>query len=213
LGKKKIVLVGGGGHAKVVYATLARLKTFDVVGYTDTEERDFFDLRYLGDDDKLPEIFKYAQHAAVTVGQMKSHDLRRALYDTLKGIGFYLPPIVALSAVVMEGAEIGEGSYIGEQAYLGPGVSVGIMSIVNTGAVVEHGSVIGDFVHVSIHATLAGDTRVGTGSLVGMAAAVSNGVTIGDRVIAAAGAVVRKNVEDRALVFGNPARIRKNFNK
>nr|MBN2323409.1 acetyltransferase [Spirochaetota bacterium] len=178
---KKIVLVGGGGHAKVVYATIERLKTYDVVGYTDTEERDFFELRYLGDDDKLPEIYKYAQHAAVTVGQMKSHETRRTLYNILKGIGFSLPPIVAPTAVVMEGAEIGEGSYVGEQAYVGPGVSIGVMSIVNTGAVVEHGSAVGDFVHVSIHATLAGDTRVGTGSLIGMAASVSNGVTVGDR--------------------------------
>lgn len=211
--RKKIVLVGGGGHAKVVYGTISRLGTLDIVGYTDTEEREFPGVRYLGDDEKLPEIYKYAQNAAVTVGQMKSHELRRALYDTLKGVGFLLPPIVAPSAVVMEGADIGEGCYIGEQAYLGPGVSVGVMSIVNTGAVVEHGSVIGDFVHVSIQATLAGDTRIGTGSLVGMAAGVSNGVEIGERVVVAAGAVVRKRVEDGSLVFGNPARTRKNYNR
>jgi acetyltransferase-like isoleucine patch superfamily enzyme len=48
---------------------------------------------------------------------------------------------------------------------------------------------------------------VGEGTLVGAGAIVLPGIKIGAWVIVGAGAVVTKDVPDRCIVVGNPARI------
>lgn len=48
--------------------------------------------------------------------------------------------------------------------------------------------------------------RIGRDCWIGGSAVLSPGITIGDRVIVGAGAVVTKDVEDDAIVVGNPAR-------
>ena len=104
--KTDIVLVGGGGHAKVVYGTLLRLEAWNIIGYTDIEDKKIPGLKYLGTDEILKDLFKTVKHAAVTVGHMKSYELRDVLYRKLKGIGFSLPAITAKSAVVMQNVKI-----------------------------------------------------------------------------------------------------------
>jgi len=37
--KPKLILIGGGGHCKVVISILKKLKTFDIVGIIDKEDR------------------------------------------------------------------------------------------------------------------------------------------------------------------------------
>ncbi len=211
MGKKNIVLIGGGGHARVVFSTLVRLKSWNIIGYTDIKNRHIDSLEYLGTDGVLKDIVKTVKSAVIAVGQIKSYELRYQLYIKMKELGYSLPPVIAASAVTMQNVSIGEGTYVGEQVYLGPDVKIGMMDIINTGSTVEHESRIGDFVHLSINTTLAGCTRVGDGTFVGLGANISNGVTIEDNVTVAAGTVVRKNVESRALVYGNPAKVVKGY--
>ncbi len=211
--KKDIVLIGGGGHAKVIFSTLARLDSWNVIGYTDIKNRAIQLLEYLGTDEVLNEIVKTVKYAFIAVGQMKSYEPRYRLYLKMKELGYSLPPIIAKSAVIMKNVSIGEGTYIGEQVYVGPDVEIGVMDIINTGSIVEHESKIGDFVHISINSTLAGNTEVGNGSFVGMGASVSNGVKIGENVIVSAGTVVRKSIVSRSLVYGNLAKIVRNYIK
>lgn len=199
--KKSIILIGAGGHAKVIFSALMRLQEWNVIGYTDIERRDMYSLKYLGTDEELKDIIKEVKNAVVGVGQIKKYDKRSNMYRKLKELGFSLPPIVAQSAVVMKNVTIGEGTFIGENAYVGPDVQVGVMNIINTGAVVEHESRVGDFVHISVSATLAGNTEIGSGTFIGMGANILNGVTIGENVIVAAGTVVRKPVKRNSLVY------------
>lgn len=49
--------------------------------------------------------------------------------------------------------------------------------------------------------------RIGSGSWIGHGAIVLPGVTIGEHVTVAGGSVVTKDVPDRSVVAGNPARI------
>ena len=211
--KKDIVLIGGGGHAKVVFNTLVRLNSWNIIGYTDFKDSEIRSLEYLGTDEVLKDIVKTVRTAVIAVGQIKSYKPRYNLYIKIKELGFSLPPITAKSAVIMQNVSIGDGTYIGEQVYVGPDVKIGVMDIINTGSIVEHDSQIGDFVHLSINSTLAGNTRVGNGTFIGMGANVSNGITIGENVTVAAGTIVRKYTESRSLIYGNPARIIKNYNK
>ena len=50
-------------------------------------------------------------------------------------------------------------------------------------------------------------TRIGRYSAVGARSIIMPGVTVGDHALVAAGAIVTKDVPDRTIVAGNPARI------
>ncbi len=206
-------MIGGGGHAKVVLSTLLRLNNWNIVGYIDKKKRDINSVEYLGDDDKLKDLINTVKCAVIGIGQIKDHNLRYKLYVQIKELGFYLPYIIAKSATIMSNISIGEGSYIGERAYIGPDVKIGKMCIINTGSIVEHGSEVGAFVHVSLNSSLGGNVRLGSETFVGMGSNILNDVTVGENVIVAAGAVVRKNIENNSLIYGNPGRVKRDYNK
>jgi acetyltransferase-like isoleucine patch superfamily enzyme len=54
------------------------------------------------------------------------------------------------------------------------------------------------------------ETRIKKGASIGSSVTILCGVTIGENAIVGAGSVVTKNVPDRAVVAGNPARFLKN---
>jgi UDP-perosamine 4-acetyltransferase len=209
--REDIILVGGGGHARVIYGSLIRLNRWNIVGYTDVEKKDLDGLEYLGTDDTLGILAASVKSVVVGIGQTKSYRVRYSVYMKLKDLGFSFPSVISESAVVMQKVTTGEGTYIGENTYLGPNVTIGVMSIVNTGAIIEHESRIGDFVHVAINASLAGKTEVGMGSLIGMGSSVLNGVHVGEQVLVGAGTVVRKHVDRKALIYGNPSKMVRNY--
>jgi acetyltransferase-like isoleucine patch superfamily enzyme len=81
--------------------------------------------------------------------------------------------------------------------------------IINTAATVEHESVLGDGVHVAPGATVAGCVTVGSYSMIGVGAVVLPRVVIGSNTIIGAGAVVTRDIPDRKVAYGNPARIQR----
>jgi sugar O-acyltransferase (sialic acid O-acetyltransferase NeuD family) len=208
LKKNDILITGGGGHARVVLGSLMRLGCWNIIGYTDIKDMGWTAIEYLGTDERLNRLVKTVRNAVVGVGQLKHFRERFKLYQSLKDAGFSLPYIVSKSAVLMQETSIGEGCYVGENAYIGPLVKLGVMDIVNTGAIVEHDSRIGDFVHVSINSSIAGNATIGKGTLIGMGACVLNGISVGENVLVSAGAVVRRDVPDGSLAYGNPAQVK-----
>jgi len=100
------------------------------------------------------------------------------------------------------GMTIGEGTRISLKARLDftnpSGVHIGDYTMITPD------------VHVFSHDFLRGqhiDTKIGSNCFVGAGAIVLPGITIGDRCIIAAGSVVNKDIPDRSLVAGNPAKI------
>jgi len=83
---------------------------------------------------------------------------------------------------------------------------------VNTAAVVEHDVEIGDFAHVSPNAAMGGASHLGMLSHLGIGAVVIQCVSIGAHTIIGAGAVVVRDIPDKVIAFGVPARIHKNLN-
>ena len=79
--------------------------------------------------------------------------------------------------------------------------------MVNRSASLGHHSVLEDFVSIGPGAILAGEVNVGRGTLIGAGSLVLPKMRIGAGSVVAAGSVVSKDVEDRVVVAGNPARV------
>ena len=78
---------------------------------------------------------------------------------------------------------------------------------VNRAASVGHHANLADFISIGPNATLAGHVTLGFGAAVGAGATLLPGITVGEHAIVGAGAVVTRDVPDRSLVVGNPARV------
>lgn len=202
---RKIVLVGGGGHCKVIIETLKELNIYDEIVITDadlTPGTKVLGCEVVGNDDCLQHLYdEGTTDAFITVGSIKSTVVRRKVADKIKAIGFNEPVIIDKTAIVAGSAQIGKGTYIGKKTVINADCKIGNHSIINTVAVMEHECVCGDFCHVSIGAICCGNVSLGNDVFVGANATIIQGLNVVDGTIVGAGVVVRKDIEKARIII------------
>ena len=209
--KQKVIVIGGGGHAKVIISILKKIKRFNTIGYLDTADKGrILGVKYLGDDKRLGEIKnRYGRCAAVIgIGTVAISDKRHKIKEKLESLGYALPAVVSPDAVVNEDVEIGEGAVIHDGAVINSGSCIGVCAIINTGSSVDHDCWIGDFVHIAPGAVLCGGVRVGDNSLIGAGATVIPYKKICRDSLIGAGAVVINDCDAPGVYMGIPAKKR-----
>lgn len=204
--KRKLVLVGGGGHCQSVLDTLDRQQQYEDIVVVDRaypEMKTVLGYPVAGNDDVLGQLRQDGfSDAFISVGSIRSTASRERLFRILYQLGYRIPNIIDPSAQISQHAVFGEGVFVGKGVMINASVYVGSMAIINTGAIVEHTCIIGDYTHVSVGAKLCGNVSVGSHSLVGAGATVVQGVSVGSHTIIGAGSTVIRNVGDNLVVKG-----------
>src|ERR1043165_1018664 len=99
---KKIVVVGGGGHGKVVIELIRCTSGFEIVGILDPQLKkgsEVLGVKVLGDDSQLPALKKNGvQYAAIGVGSTDDNTLRNKIFTNVRLNGFKLPAFVHSTA-------------------------------------------------------------------------------------------------------------------
>ena len=205
-----IVLVGGGGHCKVVLDVIKENNYYDEICISDLKEnigKEILDIRIEYTDDQLENLFKRGiSFAFVSMGKVNINDQRMKLYKKIKNIGFNIPPIISTSSIVSIYTEISEGTFVGKNAVINPGVKIGKNCIINTGAIIEHDCIMGDNVHIGPGAVLSGGVTVGENSFIGAGATIIQNTNIIGNTLIGAGAVVIKDIARSGVYVGNPAK-------
>lgn len=206
-----VILIGSGGHARVLVEAIGSTREHHIVGAIDVAERvgsDVDGVEVIGTDDDLPALRDRGVSAAVlAIGSVGDPRLRRRFGERLRELGFALPPIVHLMSHVAENAQVGDGAFVAAGAVVGAAASVGEFAIINTGAVVDHECEIGAYVHVAPGCSLSGSVKVGDGAHLGTGASVIHCISIGSDTVVGAGAVVVADLPDGVVAYGNPCRI------
>lgn len=114
---------------------------------------------------------------------------------------------------------IGDGCTIHSHVWIGDNVIVGDGCKIQAFSFLPDGVEIGSNVFIGPRVTFTNDlyppsknwlpTKVGNWVSIGAGAVILPGVTIGDHAMVGAGAVVTRDVPVGAVVYGNPARIKK----
>jgi sugar O-acyltransferase (sialic acid O-acetyltransferase NeuD family) len=162
----------------------------------------------IGSDLDLPELIKKYPNVLITVGQIKSAQLRERLFNTAKQLGAVLPVIVSSLARVARSAAIGEGTVVMHQVVVNSNVVLGCNTIVNTGAILEHETCIGNHNHVSTRATINGNCLVGDHCFIGSGVVVNQEVAIPSNTIIGSGSLVLKDIKQSGVYFGTPIDIK-----
>lgn len=203
---KPIILVGGGGHCKSVI-DVAENVGYTILGILDRPEemgKKVLDYEVVGTDNDMAKYVDKAEFI-VTVGQIKSPDLRIKLHKMIEQVGGKLATIVAPTAHVSKYAQLEAGTVVMHQAVVNADAKIGKGCIVNTFASIEHDVIIGDYCHISTGTIVNGECKVGKRCFIGSQSVLSNCITIGDDVIVGAGSFVRKSIFEKGVYSGNPA--------
>ncbi len=199
-----IVVIGAGGHAKVVVA-LCKAAGVVVDRIVDDDlSRDGTTLLGVPVHAPCRAHVPKGAHAVVAIGNNRT---RLRVVDEFSDVVERWATLVHPSAFVDPSVRLGEGTVVFAGAVVQVDSVIGAHCIINTRASVDHDATIDDGVHLAPGVHLAGNVTVGPASFVGIGAVVTPGKRIGKGVTIGAGAVVVRDVADDVIAVGVPARV------
>lgn len=209
--REKIVIIGAGGHAKVVAECIDE-KVYEIVGFLDKDDMCVGEQRAgisIVGNDANPQYWKEMgiQGCIMGIGHVGNSAIRNKAYKRFKDAGFHMITAIHKSSIVSKNAVIDDGVVIMPGAIVNANAHIQENAIINSNSVVEHDTIIGFGTHVAPGSTISGGVVVGENVLIGVGSSIIQARKIGDNAIVGAGAVVIKDVPEDTLVLGNPARI------
>lgn len=202
--KIPLVIVGTGGHAKVIGEIAKLNRSFKFLGFIeDHKPLDQACKPVLGGMAFLEKLKKKNKGLRVVIA-IGDNAKRRKVAEL---VGSESVAIIHPQAIVCASATIAPGSVVMAGAVINPHVQIGRHCIVNTGAILDHDCVVEDFASVAPGSVLGGAVTIKCQSAVGMGSVVLHGVTVGAYTVVGAGAVVTKDVADQVVSYGVPAKV------
>jgi len=191
--KKPVIVLGGGGHAKVLIDAL-RLSGVKVLGYTDRskEAGHALGVPFLGGDERVLDFSPKKVLLVNGVGSVESTKKRRDLFRSFKDKGYQFASVIHRSAVLAKTVKLGEGVQVMAGAVIQTGTVIGDNAIINTKASVDHDCRIGVHVHIAPGVVLSGGVKIGFGSHIGVGAIIVQNVVVGNRSFVKAASLVTR---------------------
>ena len=191
---KNIYLIGGGGHSHSCIDVIESSGAFKILGIFDSTKpigTSVLGYKIIGTDLDISKYISKENYFLITVGQIKSSDIRRQLSETVRQFGGQFATVVSGRAHVSKHADLSEGTIVMHDAVVNANAKVGRHCILNTKSVVEHDAIVEDFCHISTGAIMNGNCKLGSGSFVGSLAVVEQGVEVAENVTITAGSFYR----------------------
>jgi sugar O-acyltransferase (sialic acid O-acetyltransferase NeuD family) len=201
-GDDSIIVLGAGGHAKVVISTL-RAAGYSIERLLDDDpSRQGVPVLGVPVSGLLSDIAKFPGcNAVIAIGD--NHH-RRHVAAQCGNVQW--ATVVHPTAIIDPTAAIGPGTVVFAGAIIQPDTIIGRHAIINTGATIDHDCRIGDYAHIAPGCHLCGNVVVGESTLLGVGSVVIPGKTIGARSVVGAGSVVVKDIPQGIVAAGVPAR-------
>jgi sugar O-acyltransferase (sialic acid O-acetyltransferase NeuD family) len=199
----KVVVLGTGSIAEVVYFYLTHDSEHEVVAFT-VHESQLTARVLLGlpvvpfenlERDYPPDDFKMY----VAVGYRKLNRVRAAIYNEAKSRGYELVSYVSSKCSHWPGLDIGDNCFIFEDNTIQPFVKIGNNVILWSGNHIGHHSTIGDHCFISSHVVISGHVQIRPYCFIGVNATTRNSITIGESCLIGAGSLIMKSTNDKEV--------------
>ncbi len=193
---KKVLVIGGGGHAKSCIEALSHHPDYSVSGINDPK----ISISPFGHiplvQGSLKDLFSSHRIVLLGIGFITNPIPRKDLIDEIQNIGFCTPSFISSSAYLARNSNIDRGTIVMHQALINTHVEIGSFTIINSKALIEHDVKVGSNCHISTGAIINGASKIGSNTFIGSNAVVGNNIEIGENCIVQAGTFLNHNLKD-----------------
>jgi len=205
----KIVLMGGGQYAGLIYSWFSEMHEF--VGFIDDFHAnayvsDRYNLPYLGNTSNLRKLYEKCENVVIAVGSNGDMTPRRKYIKLFEDEGYNFPTLIHPTAKVSRHSSVGEGCVIHLDAIVNPASIISSFCVISNQAMVSHDVVLGSNIFLAPKTTINGGVQIESDTFIGTSSVIIPRVRVGSNCIVGACACVTKNVPDHMTVVGNPAR-------
>lgn len=209
--EESVLMVGSGGHARVVADILSRNAGLRLAGIIDDFElpgTSRLGVEVLGGCDDLPRILHQlgCRRLILAIGH-NARRLQLAARIQSSCDQVIWQSLVHPAAIVAVDVIVGDGTVVMAGAVINAGAQLGRHCIINTAAIVEHDCDLGDGSSVGPGAVLGGKVTLGVGGIVALGAGIINALKVGEHALLGAGATAVEDLPAYAVAFGLPARV------
>jgi sugar O-acyltransferase (sialic acid O-acetyltransferase NeuD family) len=158
--KPSIIIIGAGGHGKVVYDAIVAQNKFEVTGFVDSQLK--IGTKVIGQvevicaQENVASLVKKAEYFIVAIG---NNIIRAQVYDNLVSL-FKPATIIHPLSVIGSEVTIGDGTVVLAYAIINVLSKVGSNSIINAGVIIDHECEIGNNVYLKLGAIIVNNSRV-----------------------------------------------------
>ncbi len=210
---KKIIVLGSGGHAKVVIDILNLMPNIQIIGVTSNsieKGNSFFGYPVIGNDEEIIKYDPLTHSIAMGLGGYRNNDLRVQAYNYVKNIGFSFINTIHPSAIISKKIKMGEGITIFPGVIINTDVEINNNVIIATGSSIDHETIIQKNTLISAGVTIGAYSIIGEECLIALGSKIISGINIANNTLVGAGAVVVKDTIPYSEMIGIPAYNRKN---
>ena len=214
----KLCIYGAGGFGKEVYDIAARINKLKnsweeilfVVDKPYVNEK-VYKGRLICIDDIVNEMDIDSFEIIIAGGEP---GIRKKLFHKVKLMKLNIATLIDSTALVSDTAVLGEGVIIAPFSNITSSTVLGNNVSINAHTTVGHDIIIGNHSVISTNVTIGGNSTIGSETFIGLGAQTKEKLKIGSEVIIGMGAIVFKDIPDKMIALGNPARpMRQNIDK
>ena len=216
---KKIVIFGSGGHAKVVFSEIIKLKKFKFLGFVDNYKKKgeliiSFNKKNYYNLGSIKEVINKKKNIRGVIG-VGVNFVREKIVRDVKRINnnFKFQQIISKDAIINPDVFIDEGTLVVSGTIINTGTEIGKHCIINTSCSIDHDNKFSDFSSAGPGVITGGNVKVGYKSYLGLGCKIRQNVEILDNTVVGFGSLVNKNCKKNSIYWGSPAKkIRKRKN-
>ena len=191
--KRKIVLVGAGGHAKSCINLIEKINEFKIIGLTDSRKKGYLlNYKILGDDTILDQKKFRNIDLCLSFGSIFNINLREKIFKKLKNKGFNFPILTSKESSISKFSKIGPGTMIMGNTFVNAGASIGENCIINNNSLIEHDVKIGNNSQISTSVTINGSCKIGSNCFIGSGTIIKNNVKIKNNTFIKMASIIKK---------------------
>lgn len=209
---KSVVIVGAGGFAREVLEIFKEQNkvstTWNILGFIDENEevrgKVINGYPVLG---RLDWLRKHNSNELGCVIAIGTCEMRKQVVERLQEIGVNFYNAIHTSVIMSEFVELGEDVIICAGSILTVNIKIGDHIHIDTNCTIAHDTVMENYCRVNPGVIINGNNRLGEGVYVGAGATFVQDISIGSWSTIGAGAVVIKDIPEKVVAVGVPARV------